>query len=70
MQRDLGVRVRELFIAKDGKPARGQLYMLAELPALVERDRLPKDWNAEGKYGPDRYIEAQLWDDQPLQPYQ
>lgn len=47
----------------DGKPYRRQVYVLAELPALVERFGLPQDWNADGSKGPDRYIEAQVWDD-------
>jgi hypothetical protein len=54
---------------QDGKPTRGQIYTLAELPSLVEQYGLPQDWNAEGKLGPDRYIEAQVWADEPLQPY-
>ena len=54
---------------QDGKPTRGQVYSLAELPGLVEQYGLPQDWNAEGKLGPDRYIEAQVWADEPLRPY-
>ena len=54
---------------QDGKPTRGQVYTLAELPGLVEQYGLPQGWNAEGKLGPDRYIEAQVWADEPLQPY-
>ena len=51
----------------DGKPYRKQVYTLAEMPGLVEQFGLPQDWNADGKLGPDRYIEAQVWDDGPLQ---
>jgi hypothetical protein len=47
----------------DGKPYRGQVYTLAELPGLVERYGLPQDWNPDGKLAPERYIEAQVWDD-------
>jgi hypothetical protein len=53
----------------DGRPYRGQIYTLAELPALIEQYGLPQDWNPDGQYGPERYIEAQVWDDAPLQPY-
>ena len=53
----------------DGKPYRGQVYTRAELPALVAQYGLPQVWNGEGKLGPDRYIEAQVWDDEPLQAY-
>jgi hypothetical protein len=54
---------------QDGKPYRGQVYTLAELPALIEQYGLPQDWNAKGEHGPDRYIEAQVWADEPLEPY-
>ena len=54
---------------QDGKPYRGQVYTLSELPGLIETYGLPQVWNAEGKYGPERYIEAQAWDDEPLRPY-
>jgi hypothetical protein len=54
---------------QDGRPYRGQIYTLAEIPALVEQFGLPQEWNAEGKLGPDRYIEAQVWADEPLQPF-
>jgi hypothetical protein len=54
---------------QDGKPYRGQVYTLAEILGLIEQYGLPQDWNAEGKLGPDRYIEAQVWADEPLEPY-
>jgi hypothetical protein len=54
---------------QDGKPYRGQVFTLAELPALIERHGLPQVWNATGEHGPDRYIEAQVWEDGPLRPY-
>jgi len=51
---------------EDGKPYRKQVYTLAELPALISAYGLPQEWNPEGKKGPDRYIEAQIWDDAPF----
>jgi hypothetical protein len=53
----------------DGRPYRGQVYTLAELPALIQQYGLPQEWNRDGQYGPERYIEAQVWDDTPLQLY-
>lgn len=50
----------------DGRPYRGQVYTLDELESLIQRYGLPQDWNRDGKLGPERYIEAQIWDDQPL----
>jgi len=51
----------------DGRPYRGLVYTLAELPALIEQYGLPQDWNPDGHCGPERYIEAQVWEDVPLQ---
>ena len=53
----------------DGKPYRGQVYTLAELPELIGEYGLPQEWNAAGEQGPDRYIEAQVWADEPLERY-
>ena len=51
----------------DGKPYRGQVFTLAELPDVIRRYGLPQVWNPDGSAGPDRYIEAQVWDDDALQ---
>lgn len=53
----------------DGKPYRNQVFTLDELPGLVDQYGLPQVWNPEGTLGPDRYIEAQVWDDEPLKEY-
>jgi hypothetical protein len=49
----------------DGRPYRGQVYTLEELPLLIHTFGLPQVWNANGRGGPERYIEAQLWSDKP-----
>jgi len=54
---------------QDGKPYRGQVYVLEELTELVAKYGLPQVWNREGRHGPDRYIEAQVWDDMPVKEY-
>jgi hypothetical protein len=54
---------------QDGKPYRGQVYILEELPALLAQYGLPQVWNPEGKSGPERYIEAQVWDNEPVRGY-
>jgi hypothetical protein len=51
----------------DGRPYRRQVYRLDELPDLIERYGLPQAWNPDGALGPERYIEAQVWADKPLQ---
>ena len=53
----------------DGKPYRGQVYILDELREVVWQYGLPQIWNPDGKGGPEPYIEAQLWDDTPLKEY-
>jgi len=40
-----------------------QVYTLDEIPELVSRYGLPKDWIADGISRPDRDTEAQVWDD-------
>ena len=54
---------------QDGKPYRGQVYTLDELPELTRLHGLPQEWNLNGALGPDRYIEAQVWDDAPIGRY-
>lgn len=54
---------------QDSKPYRGQVYTLEEIPQLVLQFDLPQNWNPDGDQGPDRYIEAQIWDDEPLKEY-
>jgi len=53
----------------DGKPYHAQVYTLTDLPILIETYGLPQVWNNDGLYGPVRYIEAQVWADEPLLPF-
>jgi hypothetical protein len=53
---------------QDGKPYRGKVYTLEELPEIIEKYGLPNEWNRDGKFGPERYIEAQIWDEKPIRP--
>jgi hypothetical protein len=53
----------------DGKPYRGQIYIASELEEIIKCYGLPQEWNPDGKGGPERYIEAQIWDDNPLRKY-
>jgi hypothetical protein len=50
----------------DGRPYRGEVYTGAEISRVVKRYGLPQAWNPDGSRGPERYIEAQIWDDAPL----
>ncbi len=54
---------------QDGKPYRGKVYTVKEISGIIETYGLPQEWNKDGKYGPERYIEAQVWDDEPIKRY-
>jgi hypothetical protein len=51
---------------QDGKIYRSQVYTLNEIYQVIKEFGLPQEWNREGKNGPERYIEVQVWDDKPL----
>ncbi len=55
--------------SQDGRSYRGQVYTMHELSDLIERYGLPQEWNSDGTKGPERYIEAQVWDDLPLRSF-
>jgi len=45
------------------------VFTLAEIPEIVRLYGLPQDCNPEGKGDPDRYSEAQVWEDMPIRPF-
>jgi hypothetical protein len=51
---------------QDNKPYRQKVYTLDEIENIIRQYGLPQEWNADGLLGPERYIEAQIWDDEPL----
>lgn len=57
------------FGVKDGKEYRGKLYNYAEILEVIDKFGLPQDWNDDGKHGPERYIEVQVWSDEPIKKY-
>lgn len=48
---------------KDNKEYRKKIYTLDEIKELIVKYGLPQAWNEDGKFGPERYIEVQVWDD-------
>jgi hypothetical protein len=42
------------------------VYTCEQLPELIRAYGWPQDWNPAGALGPERYIEAQVWDALPL----
>lgn len=53
----------------DGKEYRKKLYTYVEILELIDRYGLPQEWNDDGAYGPERYIEAHVWSDRTLKRY-
>ena len=53
----------------DGKEYRKKLYTYEEILEIIGKYGLPQDWNDDGKYGPERYIEAHVWSDTPIAKY-
>lgn len=51
---------------QDSSPYRGQVYTLEEIREVIAVYGLPQTWNPDGKQGPERYIEVQVWDDRRL----
>ncbi len=54
---------------EDGKPYRKQVYTKGEIFDIIKAYGIPQEFNRDGKLGPERYIEAQIWDDRPLNEY-
>lgn len=55
--------------ADDWKEYRNQLYTYEEILTLIHKYGLPQDWNNDGAHGPERYIEAHIWTDEPISRY-
>jgi hypothetical protein len=53
----------------DGKEYRKKLYTYDEILKLIKKYGLPQDWNDDGRYGPERYIEAHIWNDEIIDKY-
>lgn len=53
----------------DGKEYRKKLYTYDEILHIIDKYGYPQDWNNDGKYGPERYIEAHIWSDDVIKNY-
>ncbi|MCI8643496.1 MAG: hypothetical protein HFG79_08490 [Lachnospiraceae bacterium] len=53
----------------DGKEYRKKLYTYDEILAIIAKYGYPQDWNNDGKYGPERYVEAHIWSDDVIKRY-
>jgi hypothetical protein len=53
----------------DGKEYRKRLYTYDEILEVIKKYGLPQDLNDDGRYGPERYIEAHIWNDEIIDKY-
>lgn len=53
----------------DGKEYRKKVYTYEEILDIIAGYGLPQDWNNDGSQGPERYIEVQVWTDEPIRRY-
>ncbi|MBD5546793.1 MAG: hypothetical protein HDQ97_05285 [Lachnospiraceae bacterium] len=53
----------------DGKEYRKKLYTYDEILGIIAKYGYPQDWNNDGKYGPERYIEAHIWSDDVIRKF-
>jgi hypothetical protein len=54
---------------EDGRAYRQKVYTLDEIEQIINIYGLPQEWNKEGNNGPERYIEVQVWDNNPIEDY-
>ena len=53
----------------DGKEYRKKVYTYDEILTIIDKYGLPQEWNDDGRFGPERYIEAHVWTDEPITRY-
>lgn len=53
----------------DWKEYRRKLYTHKEILEIIAKYGLPQEWNNDGKYGPERYVEAHIWSDETVRKY-
>ncbi|MCU6713205.1 hypothetical protein M6D81_31355 [Paenibacillus sp. J5C_2022] len=54
---------------QDDKPYRKKIYTRNEIAELIKKFGFPQIWNMDGNKGPERYIEAQIWDEEIIARY-
>jgi len=45
------------------------VYTYNEMLKIIEKYGLPQHWNNDGKHGYERYVEAHIWHDEPINKY-
>lgn len=54
---------------KDGKEYRHRIYTYEEILPIIDKYGLPQKWNDDGRFGPERYIEVQVWSNETIGKY-
>ncbi len=54
---------------KDGKEYRNRLYTYGEIQEIIDKYGLPQHWNPDFRFGPECYVEVQMWTDRGLEKY-
>ncbi len=50
----------------DGKEYRRKVYTYDEILKIIDKYGLPQEWNNDGLFGPERYIEAHVWSSETI----
>ena len=53
----------------DNREYRRRVYTYDGIVELIGRIGLPQQWNPDGQLGPERYVEAHVWCDEPIARY-
>lgn len=53
--------------ADDWKEYRRKLYTYDEIGAVIKKYGLPQNWNNDGRFGPERYVEVHVWSDETIE---
>lgn len=53
----------------DGKEYRKKVYLYDEIFEIINKYGLPQDWNKNGEFGPERYVEVHIWSDKTIKRY-
>ena len=48
-------------LVNDGKEYRKKVYTYEEIVEVIKKYGLPQNWNVDGAFGPERYIEVHVW---------
>jgi hypothetical protein len=57
-------------VVNDRKEYRKKIYTYREILKIINKYGFPQAWNTEGKFGPERYIEVQIWSDETIANYE